>query len=366
MSTSYEAFAAVTPGLEEALSAELASLVEGARLQRRQGGVSFRCSQEALWRVAHMSRLAETLRVRIGRFHAPSFPKLEAGLARVPWSAYLAREAKVDLQVSARKSALYHSGAISERVGRALKRELTRPEEADVRLWIRIVKDHVTLSVDAGGGLLHRRGWRLAVGRAPMRETLAAACVQLAGVEDTQALWDPFCGSGTIPIEAALRRRGAPAQNERRFAFAAWPTFQREAYDAWLEPIDTPRAVDALFYASEHSEDTLRGARENATRAQVGDVCHWLSGDFAEHSDQVPHGAAIVSNLPYGKRLSTRDSNHSLFKRFGKLLASRQDLGPVVVLSGATHFAQATGLKWEAIARFKNRGTQTALLRLKR
>ena len=367
MSTSYEIFVAVTPGLEEALASEIAEHLPSVSTQVRHGGVTFRGTQEVLWTVTHRSRLAETVRVRVGRFKARHFAELESGLARIPWSAYLPRTASVTVQVTARKSALYHSGAIADRVSKALDRPVVPPDDAQFRLWVRMVKDHATVSVDAGGGLLHRRGWRQAVGRAPLRETLAAACLRLANVDSEQALWDPFCGSGTIPIEAALTRSMTPCQVERAFAFQAWPTFQSEAYAAWrTEALKERAPISPCFFGSERSEETLVGAQANATRAGVADACRWMAGDFATHLDEIPQGAAVVSNLPYGKRLGGGTPLERLFGRFGECLSKRPDLGPVVILVGKRPFERATGLQWETIGTFGNRGTPTRLLRLKR
>jgi putative N6-adenine-specific DNA methylase len=367
MTTRYEIFAAVTPGLEDALASEIAAIVPSVSCQVRRGGVTFRGEQEALWAVVIQSRLAETVRVRVGRFKARQFSELESGLGRVPWSAYLPREASVTVQVTARKSALYHSGAVAERVAKALGRPIVPPDEAQFRLWVRLVKDQATVSVDAGGGLLHRRGWRQAVGRAPLRETLAAACVRLAQVAPTQAVWDPFCGSGTIPIEAALARSSAPCQVARRFAFQDWPTFQAEAYGTWrAEVVKEPEAVAPVFFGSERSEETLEGAKANAARAGVEEACRWMSGDFTTHLEEIPQGAAVLSNMPYGKRLGGGAPLERLFGRFGECVSQRPDLGPTVVLVGARPFERATGLRWETIGEFSNRGTPTRLLRLKR
>ena len=366
MSTRYEVFASVTPGLEAALRMELKTLFPDLKMRSSHGGLSFRCSREELWCLSWRSRLAESVRVRIGRFSAPSFRDLEAGLRRLPWAAYLAPQVTLNVQVSAKKSALYHTGAITERVGRVLQRPVVGAEVADIRLWIRVVKDRVTVSVDAGGGLLHRRGWRQAVGRAPMRETLAAACLRLAEFDEAQALWDPFCGSGTLPIEAALERSGAPAQAQRVFAFERWPSFKREPYEVWRGGLPQPRQTPPLFFGSERCAQTLEGARANAKRAGVEHLCTWLEGDFEAHIETIPEGAAVVTNLPYGKRLSGRGKNLALFKRLGELLRRRGDLNPVVVLNGAQGFREATGMTWRTIERFKNRGTQTELLGLQR
>jgi len=366
MSTSYEIFAAVTPGLELALAEELAELAPDATLHQRRGGVELRGAREVLWTVCAGSRLAETVRVRIGRFEARDFGALEAGLARLPWAAYLARDASVDIQVTARKSALYHSGAVAERVDRALKRPLAAQEEGGTRIWIRLVKDRATVSVDAGGGLLHRRGWRRAVTRAPLRETLAAACVRLATLASEQPVWDPFCGAGTVAIEAVLASRGGPAQRDRDHAHRRWPTHDGDAYAAWRGEALAARASVRRAIGSDVAAAAITAAEANAVSADVVSSCTWLAGDFEALLEAIPEGAAIVSNPPYGKRLAGGSALERVFTRFGELLTRRQDLGPVVLLVGARGFEAATGLSWRTIAEFSNRGTPTRLLRLER
>lgn len=366
MSTSYEIFAAITPGLEAALAGELAELAPQANCSVRRGGVELRGDREVLWRLCAHSRMAETVRVRIGRFEARDFATLEARLARLPWAAYLAREAGVNVQVTARKSALYHSGAVSDRVMRALKRPTASPEEGGTRIWVRLVKDRVTVSVDAGGGLLHRRGWRRSVGRAPLRETLAAACVRHAGLAPDQPVWDPFCGAGTVAIEALLIARGGPAQLDRQYAFERWPTHDAEAHSAWQSASPGAGETKRRVVGTDLANDVVVAAEANAELAGVASHCTWLAGDFEAHADAVPEGAAIVSNPPYGKRLAAGAGLERLFARFGGLLTRRTDLGPVVVLVGARGFEAATGLRWQPVAEFSNRGTPTRLLRLER
>jgi putative N6-adenine-specific DNA methylase len=284
----------------------------------------------------------------------------------MPWVAYLARDAAVTVQVTARKSALYHSGAIADRVASVLERPLTPPDGDGVRLWVRMVKDRATLSVDAGGGLMHRRGWRRSVGPAPLRETLAAACVRLADLAPEQPLWDPFCGSGTIPIEAALIASEALAQPGRRHAFQGWPTHEEAAYSAWQSGSPAARATGRRVLGTDLEADAIAGATANAERAGATACSTWLVGDFEAHIDAIPQGAAVVTNTPYGKRLAGGGALQRLFTRFGHVLSSRSDLGPVLALVGARGFEAATGLPWETVAEFSNRGTPTRLLRLVR
>src|SRR5262245_16561985 len=183
----FRAFAACSPGVESLLASELTAL--GATGESERGGVEFSGSRELLWRVLRESRLAESVRVRLRAFEARTFAELESGLARLPWHAYLDRGAfgagRVRIDVTCKKSRLYHSDAVAERVEQVIAARLGQAlVEHDgvgsqihsiARVFVRILRDRVQVSVDASGERLHKRGYRVEVSRAPLRETLAAA-----------------------------------------------------------------------------------------------------------------------------------------------------------------------------------------------
>jgi putative N6-adenine-specific DNA methylase len=204
---------------------------------RVEGGVSFSGNHEKLYRVNLCSRVASRVIVRVARFHADSFHELERRAKRIAWEDYLTPGALVRFRVTCRKSRLYHSDAVAERFVEAAtgkvrgisaarskasadEAEDTEGNEEPAQLFIvRITHDDCVVSIDSSGELLHRRGYRLATGKAPVRETLAAAMLMASGWDRVSPLMDPMCGSGTIPIEAAMMARGIPAGLNRDFAF---------------------------------------------------------------------------------------------------------------------------------------------------
>ncbi|MCA9671436.1 MAG: hypothetical protein KC503_37825 [Myxococcales bacterium] len=385
MSTRYRLFAGVAPGLETLLADELAAI--GADVGKpRDGGVEIAGERELLWQVARDSRLVETLRVRVGQpFVAQSFEELTDRVARLALAAFLPRDPPelVTLRIESRKSRLYHERAVAERViARLRERGLAaeeadapgpnapppRPEHAPPTVWLRIVSDRVQVSVDAGGPALFKRGYRRYVGEAPLRETLAAACLRAADYDGSQPLWDPFCGAATILLEASAIASGLAPGAGRVFAFERWPTHDAQAYAAWRESLPPPqaKAPPPLLVGSDVDRRVLAAARKNTGDLPGGSAPITLVGrDFAAALDTVPRGAAVVTNPPYGHRLSDAGLKQ-LFQRFGKTLQRRTDLDPVVVLSGNPTFVQASGLRWRQVARTRNRGIGVSLLRLER
>src|SRR5688572_16506996 len=210
----FDAFAVAAPGLEPLVAAELTGLgIAGANVV--DGGVEFNASQKALFEANLHLRTASRVLVRLARFRALTFAELEKRAKRVPWESVVPRKAQVVLRVTCKKSRLYHSGAVAERLERDLVERLgavvgrtksdddsatdTPADEAQL-IVVRFDHDHCTISADSSGAHQHLRGYRTSVTEAPMRETLAAALLLASGWDRRSPLVDPFCGSGTIPI----------------------------------------------------------------------------------------------------------------------------------------------------------------------
>ncbi|HEX8244542.1 MAG TPA: hypothetical protein VF541_13640, partial [Longimicrobium sp.] len=242
-------FAITAPGVEAVCAAELRALGIGAAAE--PGGVAWEGTAEELYRANLWLRTASRVVVRAATFRARTFIELERHARRVPWERWVAKGRPVRLRVTSKKSKLYHEGAIAERLlgfiedrvgGIGARHAEKGPEDEgaetpDAQLFIvRVLRDEVTVSADASGALLHLRGYRQALAKAPLRETLAAAMLLGAGWRGDSPLVDPMCGSGTIPIEGALIARNvapglARARREpRAFAFTAWPEFNAAAW----------------------------------------------------------------------------------------------------------------------------------------
>jgi putative N6-adenine-specific DNA methylase len=331
-------FAVVAPGLQPLAAAELGRLGITAG-PPEPGGVPFEATPRELYAANLELRTAGRILVRIAEFPARAFYELERKAKRVPWEDIVAPGIPVRFQVTSKKSKLYHNEAIAERLRTAVSGERSAvsgkslaPEddaaeqpEQDAQLFVvRVFRDIVTISADSSGVLLHRRGYRLDSAKAPLRETLAAAVLLGAGYDGTVPLVDPFCGSGTIPIEAALlARRIAPGLG-RRFAFEQWPSFdpavwrtlKEEAVDRIL--ITAPAAI----VGSDRDQGAIAAARGNAGRAGVeGDV---LFTAQAISSVTPPATTGLLAtNPPYGVRVGKERDLRDLYARFGALARER-------------------------------------------
>lgn len=326
-------FAAALPGLEELAAGELRALGL-ADVEAVAGGATFRGTRDDVMRANLHLRTASRVLVRLGTLHAAAFSELERRAERLPWESFVPAGAPVAFRVSSKRSRLYHTDGVAERLAGAAARRLggaiarapgAGEDDDDVPALVVATGDrnHWTISVDSSGALLHRRGWRLATAKAPLRETLAAAMVLASGWDAASPLLDPFCGSGTIAIEAALlARRIAPGRG-RRFAFERWPGHDAAA---WGELLDGARRAELAeappLQGSDRDAGAIEAARANAERAGVAD-----SVDFSRRAfsaiEPPPGPGAVVSNLPRGGRVARGADLRDLLDGLAATLARR-------------------------------------------
>ena len=314
------------------------------------GLVPFTATSRQLYAACLHSSVASRLLVRMAQFPARTFAALEREAAAVDWSPWTATGGT--FRVSAVKSRLFHTEAIAERLERAAGGAGPTP------FVVRVDHDHVTISADAGGDPLHRRGWRLATAKAPVRPTLAAAALRTVGWDGTVPLIDPFCGSGTIAIEAASLAAGLAAGRLRSFAFEAWPSF---APGTWASVIGQARAnaaataeprIHAAVLASDHYAGACAATRANAERAGVHlEVRQQPLSDL-----EPPTGPAgwLVANPPWGARTGDGGDLVELHRLLGSVVRQRLAGWGVALLVADHHLAQATGLplqhRWSTLA----------------
>ncbi len=303
-------FAVVAPGGEAAAARELAALPGAAQVRAERGGVSFRGDQGAGFRANLWLRSATRVLLRLGDFRARDFDRLRAGVARVDWKALLPADARVAIQVSQRRSRLYHTGAVAERVGLALRDAcgpelaLVGPTEATQTVHARGERDRWMLSLDSSGARLDRRGWRLERGAAAVRETLAALVLELCEWDPATAFVDGLCGAGTFAIEAAqVALRAAPGAG-RPFACEAWPCADAARFARLRREAEAIRreSPPAAIVASDRSPRAIAIARRNAGRAGVAAAIRFETRELAELAPPAPRGL-LVLDPPYGRRL---------------------------------------------------------------
>lgn len=340
---SYRLFAVTAPGLEPYTAAELSALglaplpavsITGpGEAKDESGGVEFEASTTDLFRTNLMLRTANRIIYRLGEFSAVSFPELRKKAARLPWETVLKPGQPVAFRVTCHKSKLYHSGGVAERVAGAISDYLGKPcpvEKFDENaaklpqlILVRFNHDVCTISADTSGELLHRRGYRLETAKAPLRETLAAGLLMASGWDGISPLLDPFCGSGTIAIEAALMaRRIAPGKN-RRFAFMDWPDFDEKK---WKHVVSRAGSLEvqtrAPIIASDRDAGAIQIARNNAERAGVLDQIQFDCR--AVSAIEPPAGPGwVVTNPPYGVRVSPDRDLRDLYARLGDVLRGK-------------------------------------------
>ena len=245
----YDLFAVCQPGLERIVADELRSLGI-ANPQPVHGGVEFSGFLTHIYRVNLRSRTTERVLLRLREFRAETFRELHHKAARTAWEEFLTPGCAVSIRTTCRKSRLIHSGGVTERILSGISDRLGKPstmvttdeENKSARpnfIVVRLVDDHCQISLDTSGALLHFRGYRQATAKAPLRETLAAAMLLSCGWTHDRSLLDPFCGAGTIPIEAALIARKIAPGRKRDFAFMEWQKFDRAEWDALLDQADS-------------------------------------------------------------------------------------------------------------------------------
>lgn len=284
------------------------------------------------------SRLASRVLVRLAQFPVRDFATLEKQAARVPWRQQLAAGADVRLRVTCRKSRLYHSDAVAERVARGITgaianaRVSTKLQSDDEEenagesaqlIVVRIEHDVCTISADSSGELLHRRGWRQAIAKAPLRETLAAAMLAGMGWHGERALIDPFGGSGTIAIEAALMARRIAPGLSRQFVMESWPgadTARLAVLRASLAALVRPSAGVPIVLR-DRDAGAIAAARANAERAGVLDDVRIEQGSLSETDvAAIAPDGLLLTNPPYGLRVSDGADLRGLFARLGDVM----------------------------------------------
>jgi putative N6-adenine-specific DNA methylase len=368
-----EIFAVAAPGLETILARELEGLgIIGAEVV--EGGVSFRGNIAQLYEANLALRVASRVIVRVARFHADSFHELERRAKKIPWNEYLAPGARVRFRVTCRKSRLYHSDAVAQRFADAVNARIGNvsietatddddsADAAPTQLFIvRITHDDCVVSVDSSGELLHRRGYRLATGKAPLRETLAAAMVLASGWDPARPLIDPMCGSGTIAIEAALLARGIAPGINRTFAFQNWPSYQKEVWQQLISK-GSVRGIIGVILASDRDDGVVKMAVENATRAGLREAIQFERKAVSAINPPQPPGS-VITNPPYGARVGETGPLRNLYAQLGKTLRSKAPGYSLAFLSADRKLDAALKIPLETELRTTNGGIPVRLMR---
>ena len=315
-------------GLEAVLKREIQDL--GYEISQVENGrVTFYGGIEAVCRANIFLRTAERILLKVGSFKAVSFDELFEKTKSLPWEDYIPADGKFWVtKASSVKSRLFSPSDIQSIMKKAMVERLkTRyriqwftEDGASYPVRVFLMKDIVTVGIDTSGTSLHKRGYRPAAGKAPISETLAAALIMLTPWKGDRILVDPFCGSGTFPIEAAMMAANiAPGMN-RSFTAEAWTNLVEKKY--WYQAADEAEAgindsIDTDIQGYDADGDVIRTARQNAENAGVGHLIHFQQRPVKELSHPKKYGF-IITNPPYGERLEDKAKLPALYREFGE------------------------------------------------
>ena len=316
-------------GLEKLLGEEIAKLGY-KRLDTMDGRVTFEGDAGAVARANINLRCAERIFIKVGSFEARTFTDLFEGTKSLPWENYIGRLDAFPVKGHSIKSALFSipdcqsivKKAVVNRLGE--KYHISYFDETEVKYQIEffIFKDVATLMIDTTGTALHKRGYRPAAGAAPLRETLGAAIAYTARPREDVLFWDPFCGSGTIAIEAAMILANIAPGAGRSFASEKFPLIPSTLWkEARIEAEDkVVRDPKFEVFASDIDREVLEYAKANADRAGVLSNMKIFEQD-ARKIEKLDRRGTIVCNPPYGERMMTERQVESLYREIGKTFA---------------------------------------------
>ena len=329
-------------GLEGPIADELKRL-EIPDIAAESGRVYFSGSAAELARANICLRIGERVLIEVGRFEARSFDELFEGTKALPWESIIPSDGAFPVKGYSLNSALFSVSDCQKIIKKAVAERLKSvyglswfPESGALyQIQFSIMKDRVSLCIDSSGDGLHKRGYRPAHNAAPLKETMAAAMVKISRYRGRDDFCDPFCGSGTIPIEAALiAKNRAPGLN-RGFSAERW---QMISTTVWAEEREAARAREYRgnyhIIGSDIDPKALEIARENARRAGVDDVVRFEKAD-AMHFDRETARGVIVTNPPYGERIMEKQEAEALYRGFGQAL-SRCENWSLYLLSSHT------------------------------
>jgi putative N6-adenine-specific DNA methylase len=323
-------FAVTAPGLENLCYQELSAMPGNiSHAEIISGGVAFKGRLPDMYRANLDLRTPTRILMRIARFKASNFRQLERHLKEIPWELHISDTSDINVSAKAIHSRLYHTAAIADRIRHAIDERVGRvsPAHSAVvenravqNLWVRVLDDRFVISLDSSGEPLYKRGLKENVGKAPLRETLAAAALYWAGYRGKEPLMDPMCGSGTFSLEAALISNRTPPGWHRDFVFMNWPAFRAMQWEHLKKERSleiAPVATPAIF-ASDKDSGACASLVSVIEQYDLARAVSVVERDFFDiDPDQISRKpGVVVLNPPYGVRLGSITQTH---KRFAEI-----------------------------------------------
>lgn len=321
-------------GIEAVTKRELYKIIGKENLSAINGRIKFEGDESDVAKCNLNLRTGNRVEIVLGGFKAETFDDLFEGIKAIPFEEYICRDGKIIVNAKSVQSKLFAYSAIQSVSKKAICERLCKKfgvnelgeSGARYKIEVAALKDYVTVTLDTSGDGLHRRGYRGLVGEAPLKETLAAALVELSVWNKTRPFADLFCGTGTIPIEACMIALNIPAGLNRGFDFQNWKCFDKKIFDRAAEEAKANIVTDADLRIGGFDIDDkqLKLARKHAELAGVDKYIHFQRADMRDFSSRFSHGV-IISNPPYGERLSDRKEVEKLYRDYGKKVASLDD-----------------------------------------
>ena len=345
-----ELMAAATFGLEALVAQELRELGY-TDLAVEDGRITFPADLKAICRTNLWLRTADRVRLKIGEFSATSFDELFEQTVDLPWADWIPENAKFPVEGKSVKSTLFSvpdcQAIVKKAVVESLKKRYQQewfPEDGPTyKIEVALLKDVATLTIDTTGPGLHRRGYRTLIGQAPLKETLAAAMVILSRWHHDIALIDPFCGSGVIPIEAALMGLNIAPGINRAFVSEDWPNIPQELWEETRQEARELAQFDRILQiiGTDIDDEAVKIARRNAEAADLSELIHWQASPLSDLSSRRKYGK-IICNPPYGERIGERKAVAALYREMGRVFG-QLDTWSFYVLASNPDFEQLFG-----------------------
>ncbi|HHV26558.1 MAG TPA: class I SAM-dependent RNA methyltransferase [Tissierellia bacterium] len=347
-----ELIATSTFGLESVVKREVLALGY-EDIEVENGKVTFKCDEKAIPKANIWLRTADRVLLKMGEFKATSFEELFEKTKALPWEDWITEDGEFTVVGKAVDSKLMSvpdcqsivKKAVVEKLKTKYNTEWFKETGAKFTIQVSILKDIVTLTIDTSGEGLHKRGYRLESVEAPIKETLAAALVQLSFWNHERVLVDPFCGSGTIAIEAAMIGKNIAPGIQRNFVSEEWPRVKKEYWKD--ERISARKAIiqdrDLKIIASDIDKKAAKIAEENAFEIGVDDCIEFKTEDVLNLKLNDEYGV-IISNPPYGERIGEKKEVEKLYRGIGKKF-NKLDTWSIYILTSNTGFEKLYGKK---------------------
>ncbi|PTJ80733.1 RNA methyltransferase [Staphylococcus succinus] len=349
----YQLLAVCPMGLEAVVAKEIQEL--GYDTTVENGRIFFEGDETAIVKCNLWLRTADRIKIVVGQFKATTFDELFEKTKSLPWEAIIEQDGNFPVQGRSVKSTLFSvpdcqaivKKAIVERLKRAYQeRGWLNETGAKYPVEVSILKDNALLIIDTSGSGLNKRGYRLAQGEAPIKETLAASLIRLANWTGDTPLIDPFCGSGTIAIEASLIAQNIAPGFNRDFVSESWDIMPDRLYDEMRDEADQQANYDRKLeiYASDIDPEMIEIARRNAEEVGLADIIQFSVKDVNTLTIETDEPIALIGNPPYGERIGDRDEVEQMYRYLGELMNHNPHLS-TYVLTSSTEFEHLVNKK---------------------